>query len=669
LETDFERAVVRDGVSFLLVNTASTHEFMVVKMKNLFRFASVSLIFLGAPIFADSGAISRDSVLTPADAASYRQFGSELDMQGSRLIVTSKGDGSFYEYDIDSSGNVSNETKISTGYGSGDFSYSHGVAISGIYSMIGGSNHDGGASSSGETQTYTSGALVTETTHTGYAQNFGTDLDITNNGGTVYRIVGSGNDYYGEGSIYFYKDEMTDEQKISPSWVVSDTKFGEQVAIEGTIAVASGWRHNSFTGIAAVYKYDGSQWSEVAVLSPADIAPYDRFGGSIAISGNTIFIGSYGDDDQSNGAGAVYVFHTSDDGATWTQVDKLYSYDGGASFGKSVAIDDNTAIIGSSAGVYVYETSDGGLSWSPVARLEDSSSEGSSKLAINNGVVVVASPNYDSTGLNNNGAVFIYDLSSHATDDDGDGLWNSADNCPSVSNLDQSDIDGDGAGDLCDDDIDGDGHDNGVDAFPNDASEYSDADGDAVGDNSDNCITVANLDQADSDGDLLGDACELDSDGDGVDDNDDNCPLVSNVSQADADGDSIGDACENDTDGDGIPDSSENLFGTNPNDPSDVAQHQAAVLSFITALKENSQMSASIDTDNDGLSDALEVALGGDPMDDQDSGIATQLTSYIVDSIGKNVPAMGGLGLFFLGISMLALGSFRVKMKRARKNL
>lgn len=37
-----------------------------------------------------------------------------------------------------------------------------------------------------------------------------------------------------------------------------------------------------------------------------------------------------------------------------------------------------------------------------------------------------------------------------ATDSDGDGVADSADNCPTVANADQADVDGDGLGDLCD---------------------------------------------------------------------------------------------------------------------------------------------------------------------------------------------------------------------------
>jgi hypothetical protein len=65
------------------------------------------------------------------------------------------------------------------------------------------------------------------------------------------------------------------------------------------------------------------------------------------------------------------------------------------------------------------------------------------------------------------------------------------DNCPNVSNPDQTDTDDDGIGDACD-----------------------------------NCPTVSNPDQADFDHDGIGDACDPDVDGDGVPNELDRCPFT-----------------------------------------------------------------------------------------------------------------------------------------------
>jgi len=70
-----------------------------------------------------------------------------------------------------------------------------------------------------------------------------------------------------------------------------------------------------------------------------------------------------------------------------------------------------------------------------------------------------------------------------------------------------------------------------------------DSDADGVPDLSDNCVSVSNSDQKDSDGNGRGDACE-DYDRDGVLNAKDNCPEIPNASQVDTDKDGIGDACD-----------------------------------------------------------------------------------------------------------------------------
>ena len=81
----------------------------------------------------------------------------------------------------------------------------------------------------------------------------------------------------------------------------------------------------------------------------------------------------------------------------------------------------------------------------------------------------------------------------NATDPDNDGIFDPADNCPTVYNPDQADADQDGMGDVCDN-------------CPNDSQ--NDIDGDGICGNVDNCPTLSNADQKDSDSDGVGDVCD-----------------------------------------------------------------------------------------------------------------------------------------------------------------
>ena len=145
-------------------------------------------------------------------------------------------------------------------------------------------------------------------------------------------------------------------------------------------------------------------------------------------------------------------------------------------------------------------------------------------------------------------------------------------------------------------------------------STSNDIDSDGAGDAFDNCPNIVNIDQFDFDLDGIGDACDLtpngDSDIDGIDELSDNCPNTANVDQSDLDQDSIGDACDSDKDGDDIRDD-------------------------------------------------FEEALGGDPANPNDAKTSIDL----ILGLGKQVPAMGGIGLLALGLSMLGLGAVRMRRK------
>merc|ERR1712091_233255 len=76
---------------------------------------------------------------------------------------------------------------------------------------------------------------------------------------------------------------------------------------------------------------DGATYGQVAKLTASDAAEDDYFGRSVAISAGIIAIGAMGDVEGGGfGSGSVYLFHTEDDGATWSEFAFLVASDAAA---------------------------------------------------------------------------------------------------------------------------------------------------------------------------------------------------------------------------------------------------------------------------------------------------------------------------------------------------
>ncbi|EKF75029.1 hypothetical protein A11A3_06231 [Alcanivorax hongdengensis A-11-3] len=236
--------------------------------------------------------------------------------------------------------------------------------------------------------------------------------------------------------------------------------------------------------------------------------------------------------------------------------------------------------------------------------------------------------------------------STRNADQDHDGIPDVTDNCPAIANADQADADGDGIGDVCDDDRDGDGVPNDTDNCPFTANaDQADVDSDGIGDvcdanndqdndgiddGVDNCPTIFNPEQGDLDNDGIGDVCDDDADGDGVPNNPDNCDFTPNVDQADTDSDGIGDACEDDRDNDTILDPNDNCLETPNTDQADQDVDGIGDVcdddrdgDGVPNGTDNCPFTANADqadTDGDGIGDVCDGG-GGDPTDTDGDGI------------------------------------------------
>jgi hypothetical protein len=208
------------------------------------------------------------------------------------------------------------------------------------------------------------------------------------------------------------------------------------------------------------------------LLAFVDGAANDYFGRSVAVDGDTAVIGAYGDDGTGSESGAVYVFVRSEDSGgiiTWTQQDKLTVTNGANDqFGRSVAVDGNTAVIGApgygsnSGAVYVFvrsEDSGGNITWTQQDKLTAGDDDGAAgdyfgySVAVDGGTAVIGAYGDDDKG-SLSGSAYVFNLAPSDIDNDNDGVPNDQDNCPDIHNTDQADSDYDSLGDVCDDTFD-----------------------------------------------------------------------------------------------------------------------------------------------------------------------------------------------------------------------
>ena len=158
---------------------------------------------------------------------------------------------------------------------------------------------------------------------------FGQTVDISGD----YAIVGGWSE-----SVYIFKRDGTSWPEQSKLTAADGGAFGDYVAISGDSVIAS------VNESAYIYKRDGTSWTEQAKLTASDGG---AFGYSVDISNDYVIVGGRSE--------SAYIFKR--DGTSWTEQPKLTSSDGASSFGYSVAVNGNTAIVGATLenSAYIFE--------------------------------------------------------------------------------------------------------------------------------------------------------------------------------------------------------------------------------------------------------------------------------------------------------------------------
>jgi len=166
--------------------------------------------------------------------------------------------------------------------------------------------------------------------------------------------------------------EFAQQAYIKASNTGDGDQFGYSIALSGDTLAVGAWLEDndddSLANSGAVYVFirNGTVWSQQAYIKASNAGDNDRFGNSVALSGDTLAVGAYreqsnatginGDesDNSLNEAGAVYVFTRS--GVTWLQQAyiKPSNTGDGDRFGWSVALSGDTLAVGATG-----EDSDG----------------------------------------------------------------------------------------------------------------------------------------------------------------------------------------------------------------------------------------------------------------------------------------------------------------------
>jgi hypothetical protein len=200
-------------------------------------------------------------------------------------------------------------------------------------------------------------------------------------------------------------------------------EFGHAVALDGAVAVVGAPLARSgesdFAGAAYVFTRAEDAWALESELAPGDPTGVDRFGTAVAVDGDTALVGASTD---TNGRGArvgsASVFIRSAEG--WIEEAKLLPDADTEAFGRALALDGDTAVVGArrsqdgapdDAGmIYVFSRSD--EEWSRDARLEPDGTNRDDRfgtaVALDGDTVLVGAPAEATRSGDASGAVHVF---------------------------------------------------------------------------------------------------------------------------------------------------------------------------------------------------------------------------------------------------------------------
>jgi len=221
------------------------------------------------------------------------------------------------------------------------------------------------------------------------------------------------------GSAYLFDTSGNLLQTFNNPTPMLGDRFGISVAISGNkIVVGAHQDDTGATNAGSAYLFDtsGNLLQTINNPTPGPMRG-DFFADSVAISGNRIVVGAYRDDIEAENSGSVYLFDTSGNLLQTINNPTPATEDG---FGTSVAISGNYVLISShrdntgadSAGsVYLFDTS-GNLLQTFNNPTPVHADEFGKSVSISGNMIVVGA-HHDNTGADSAGSAYLFDTSGN----------------------------------------------------------------------------------------------------------------------------------------------------------------------------------------------------------------------------------------------------------------
>jgi hypothetical protein len=384
----------------------------------------------------DWTATAQQQKVKASNAGASDYFGYKVGIDGDTAVVGSFGDqptsntdaGSAYVF-TRSGTTWSQQQNIYASDGAVTDNFGIAISISGDTIIAGAYRQDTGGTDAGAAYIFTRSGTTwsqqqkIQASDKAVEDRFGRGVAISDD--TV--IVGAYTEDAGgtdAGAAYIFTRSGTtwsQQQKLTASDAAAGDKLGFAVAIDdNTVVIGASYEDAGGTdaGAAYIFTRSGTTWSQQQKLTASDAAAGDRFGFTVAISGDTVIVGAYMEDTGGTDAGSAYIYTRS--GTTWTQQQKIQSSDiaAGDRFGYHVEIDGNVVVVGAyqedtgatdAGAAYIFTRS--GTTWSQQKKIQGSDTGSGDNFgigaAISGDTVIVGAWTEDTTA-SNSGAAYIF---------------------------------------------------------------------------------------------------------------------------------------------------------------------------------------------------------------------------------------------------------------------